>query len=912
MPDTSRREIARIPVPSLAGGVSQQPPQVRFPNQVQDATNMIFSAGDHCTKRPGTRYVKQLTSPPSASANVRIRAIDRDESEQYIVSIQNNGTVRVFSTNVGWPEATVNLGSGVATYLSSGSPTADDFRMVTIADSTLIANTKVATGSTTSPSYSIARTHRDYQSMLAHTPTDGTYHLAREDLDGLPGGHFQYDVDGLTFAKWTFTALNSTWSDLDSWRSDANNPFGFTIFFQAYTAVAAGSASFNNGTKELTATVGTPFANLLAYGLPNGQIRITGGTAVVADSYPIAAVNSSTKITLFDSIAGGGSPADVSFDGIGIEYEFSVDLRGLEITDLTDVAQAIQDALRAAGAADALVSYEGGAGGSGAGGYFVITAPYRGSEAAVKAITSPTVSVDLTNAVGEPFNGGSATAGTGTANGSITLSPTLRWNRVAAPAQAEATLDPTKMPVKMVRTSIGDSVTPAVFDIAQIDWNDRLSGDRVTNPVPDFVTATQTIDDLSYHRGRLVILAGEHIAFSQAEDLFNFYRTSDDQTDDADPINLRLSTDRVTLGRYLASFRKTLYVFTRAGTQFEIVGGDTLTPTNAAVVPTVSHYTQNVRPVVLDNLLYAAGSEAGRAQLLELYYDDAAVATLPQIVTEHVPRYLPASIRTITGHANSKTVYAIAADGRTLYAYRSYWNGNQKQLSAWTKHELASGNRIADVVVSRDRLYMLIDRSGTYVIESLAVTAEDVDTTGGSWSYVVHLDRREYLTGVHSLGTTTWTTAQTATGLDAIVLGPAFGGSAGTVLTPASASGTSVTATGNYSAGVACIGRLYATTVTLTRPFVRAEDGDPDLDWTLGLQKLTVGYRDSGPFTIRSAPGEGRSDRTFAFTPTGLTASGEYSAPVFGPANLTTVSIESTNARPLQIAGVLWEGVANR
>lgn len=909
--------MSRPVVPSLAGGVSQQPPQVRFPNQVEDASNIMFSASDHCTKRPGTRHLYELSGAPAANANVRLRAIDRSEDEQYLLTVQNNGTLRAFQLIAGYPEATINLGSGVAAYLASGSPTADDFRMVTIADSTIIVNTKVATGSTTSDSYTVSRTHRDYQAMVAHTPTDATYHRAIEDLDGLPGGYFKYDVGGITFGKWTFLPLSSTWFNLDTWRATANNPFGLTIFFQAYTAVAAGTATFNNATKELTATVGTPFADVLAYGLPNGQIRITGGTAVVADSYPIAAVNSSTKITLFDSIAGGGSPVDVSFTGIGIEYEFSVDLRNYSITDMTDVAQAIQDALRTAGAADALVSYEGGAGGAGAGGYFVITGPFRGSQSTVLVAAagsfSPSAgSVDLSNAAGEPFNGGSATAGSGTAGATYTLSPTLRWTAVAAPSQSEAKLDPAKMPVRMTRTSAGDSFTPAVFAVSQIAYTQRLQGDKVTNPVPAFITAAQPIDDVSYHRGRLVFLAGEHLAFSQADDLFNFFRDAKDQTVDSDPINLHLSSDRVTLGRHLASFRKSLAVFTRAGQQFEVVGNDTLTPTNASVVPTVSHYTQSVRPVVLDNLLYAVGSEAARGQLLELFYDDAAVTTLPSITSSHVPRLLPASVRTLAGHANSKTVFAIGSDGRSLYSYRTFWNGNQKQLSSWTTYTLASGNRIADIAVSRDRLYLLIDRSGVYVVESLAVTREDPDTSGGTWAYEVYLDRREYASGSFGGGNTTWTLNQTTSGLDCVVLGPAFGASSGTVLTPTTPGAHTVRVAGDYSAGTVAIGRLYPVSLTLTRPFVRDDQDEPDLDWIFSIQKVTVGYRSSGAFTIRSAPGEGRADRTYAFSPTTTLASGEFAAGAFGPADKTVVSIESTDARPLQIAGVQWEGIATR
>ena len=51
-----------IPMPVLSGGKSDQPPNLRFANQVKDAKNVVFSLVDGCSKRPGSQFVSDVSA----------------------------------------------------------------------------------------------------------------------------------------------------------------------------------------------------------------------------------------------------------------------------------------------------------------------------------------------------------------------------------------------------------------------------------------------------------------------------------------------------------------------------------------------------------------------------------------------------------------------------------------------------------------------------------------------------------------------------------------------------------------------------------------------------------------------------------------------------------------------------------
>jgi len=75
-------EVPKI-VPTLTGGVSQQPPALRFPGQVEDAENTLLSLVDGAAKRPPTNHVAELVA--DLEDNSAYHLIERDGTDYVLV-----------------------------------------------------------------------------------------------------------------------------------------------------------------------------------------------------------------------------------------------------------------------------------------------------------------------------------------------------------------------------------------------------------------------------------------------------------------------------------------------------------------------------------------------------------------------------------------------------------------------------------------------------------------------------------------------------------------------------------------------------------------------------------------------------------------------------------------------------------
>lgn len=123
---------------SFKGGVSQQPPIIRYPDQLEEQINGFSSEVYGLQKRPPSVRVGKLNTT-LGDKPTKWHVINRDINERYFVRIVN-GDLEVFDFNGN--KLTVNFPNGKA-YLSNISNPENDLKLVTVADYTFIVNTKV-------------------------------------------------------------------------------------------------------------------------------------------------------------------------------------------------------------------------------------------------------------------------------------------------------------------------------------------------------------------------------------------------------------------------------------------------------------------------------------------------------------------------------------------------------------------------------------------------------------------------------------------------------------------------------------------------------------------------------------------------------------------------------------------------
>lgn len=881
----------------MAGGVSQQAPHLQFPGQVTSASNVDFDVAVGIKRRSGTRYVKRVTGL-SGSEDYRLHPINRDNSEKYVM-VYGDSTIRIWDSS--GTEATVNITADAQTYLDANNANADDMRVVSIADYTILVNTTVVPTMSATSSYSLTGDFKSAQRMLSTTPAQDTYHRTAEDFGLYPAGYYKYSTGGATFPTAQFAAISgATNADPTGLWDTAGTKYGFKIRFQRRSDVGT-SITWDNTAKTLTA--GSSLWSQYVW-QKGDQIEVTAGTGWTPGWYTVEERVSGTTLRLSSSISVANT-ADVATDGIGQEYQVIYDPPSTAYESMHDVASALQDDMWNAGATDALISWTDTGFRSG---YFTITGRWRGSGSEVHSLSAPDAGITDLRSAGQPLDPTSWTTVAGTSVGggggvNSRIQPVGdRWQRVAAPNQPNGRPTGTTMPIRIVRTSTG----PAVFTVDVIPWTDRLDGDENSNPAPSILTAGVPIRDVAFFRSRLVFAAGEHVVFSDADDIFNFFQKDVGNIVDSDPIDISVSSDQVCVVDFMVPNRNTISVFTKAGRQFDLSYGQSLTPSSAGFTQTTTYTTLPVRPVIMGGLIFFLGRTNNRVQLFEARYDDTSLSVDATDNAAHVPTLLSDALTGMCGHANTRTLYFCNRAANFIAAYRQFWDGAQKRQSAWTTYSLSSSlnEDIHDVCTLDNDVFFLMERASDFVLYRFPIND---GTTDLAVPYAIHMDRIMLLTGSYNSGTglTTWTLPDSLsdTSINRAVE-TTSGITPGNVVNVTSA-GTTVTATGDYSAASMYLGRSFTSSVTLTRPYIRDERGIADTNLGLLQQRMILSHKDTGAYSVTVARDYG-SSVSFPFTTPTTIATGLFQAWALGDWDRMTVSISTTGVLGMNITGIQY------
>ena len=129
-------------IPTLTGGISQQPDELKLAGQVNVAKNVLPDVTHGLLKRPGSQLIRQIAAHTNSSKWFHYY---RDETEQYIGQIDlTTGDIKIWRTSTGaecsisYSDAT-KLKNYLKTTGSSGI-TSDDVQTLTVNDYTFVTN----------------------------------------------------------------------------------------------------------------------------------------------------------------------------------------------------------------------------------------------------------------------------------------------------------------------------------------------------------------------------------------------------------------------------------------------------------------------------------------------------------------------------------------------------------------------------------------------------------------------------------------------------------------------------------------------------------------------------------------------------------------------------------------------------
>ena len=215
-------------------------------------------------------------------------------------------------------------------------------------------------------------------------------------------------------------------------------------------------------------------------------------------------------------------------------------------------------------------------------------------------------------------------------------------------------------------------------------WVARGAGDDNTNPFPSFVG--KTINDIFFFKNRLGILTDSNVIFSEADEYYNFFRTTTQQLLDSAPIDVGLSHTKVALLKNAIPFQEKLMLFSD-NSQFVLRGADILSPKTVAISPVTDYdIADGIEPLNLGSYIYFPFKRGEYAGVLEYFVDNNTEVFEAEEITSQIPKYIPSNIKTMVGSSSENMILIQAEDEpKSVYVYKYFWTNKEKIQSAWMK-----------------------------------------------------------------------------------------------------------------------------------------------------------------------------------------------------------------------------------
>ena len=901
-------------VPNLIQGVSQQPDATRFDGQCEEQENALSSVAEGLKKRPNTRHVARLLQT-AIDEDSFVHFINRDDNEKYVV-IHTGSGMEAWNI-VSGVKCSMNGSTSTLTppsYLETDTPR-ESLKALTVADNTFIVNKEINVSLSQSKTPVLEKKgfvyvaqgdyEKNYQINLGgniagvEASTTAQFTISVESFYYYNNWHM-FRISGVTldnagegYPAGTPTDLTVT-INFGVLGNTASGTSYANISVQPVLSITLEDDGTGNNTKRVS-SVSITNAGIFGQHKPwitgysfAGDYNASIDAVVQGDTLTGTTYSFNTRGTRNDVSADADTSniARSLFDDTYAVPEFNTTPLSTHAIFTTD--NYLSAALEAntiiiehnETAGDFTLSTEDGLGGSG------IKAVYKRIEALsdlpveapnnfiIEVVGDAELDQDnywvkFTTHSGSDFGQGA-------------------WEETVAPNISEG-LEQNTLPMTIRSTNLN------TLEVVALDYKNRTAGDEETNPNPSLVG--KSINDIVFFKNRLGFITDDSVVFSEAGEFFNFYRTTVSSLLDSAPIDITVSSTKVTNLKSATIFQENLMLFSD-NVQFVMKGGDLFTPKTVSISPTTNFsLDDSVSPTPLGSYVYFPFTRGSYTGLRELALS-ANTETYDAVeVTEHVPAYIPKDIIAMAGTTSEDVIALLSANEKdSLYIYNYFWNNNQKVLSAWSKFIFTGEIRGIEFIDST--LYAVITHNGETNLVEMPLESGLSDDAG----YVTHLDNRVAATVTNGSSTITLPYTPEDNSVEVYTTD-------GLKLN-ATNSGATVTLAQAVSANTdVWVGIPYTMKYTFSEQLFKAKAGNgksPSNAAKLMVRNGSLYYDKSAYFKVKVTP-KFRNTYENVFTPDVVGSStigslsldsGFYRFPVFTKAQDTTITIENESALP--------------
>ena len=868
-------------VPTLTGGVSQQPDELKIPGQVNVANNVLPDVTHGLLKRPGGKLVTSLSDGTNnSSATGRWFHYYRDEDEQYIGQVSRTGDINMWKCSDGSEMTVTGSTSAMATYLTHSND--EDIQTLTINDFTFLTNrTKtVAMSNTIEPlrppevfielktlkyasqyslnlfdnanfstittatriSVEMVRSSNNYCTSNGHMDThvNRVNNTTRCDEDAGPGsddlapnvGTRIFDVaSGGTLVD--TDAVGGTRDASGDPLTDQNFSYQVNIYNSSNQAGQSGRSNlyFRITTTGQSTPVGggsnveyrTRYTttNDLLYG---GEGWQTGDYFYVymKDGYYKVTINETSSSSVQANL-GLIRPNPTSFDTkTTVTPESILGTLRAEITATGNfnTVQQIGNGLYITRTSNVQNGVEQN--------LFNVSTPV--SEL-LNVVAAEVLTVDdlprqckdgfvvkVQNSAAEEDDYYLKFIANNGFDGEGV------WEECVLPG-AKTNFDAGTMPLQLVRTN------STTFTLSQVAWEGAEVGDTGvdgTNPQASFVG--KTINKMVFFRNRLAMLSDENVILSRPGNFFNFWARTAISFSNVDPIDISASSEYPAIIYDAIQVNTGLVLFSK-NQQFMLTTDSDLFNPNTAKINRLASYNFNFKtnPVNLGTTIGFLDNANKYSRFFEM--SQVRREGEPEVVEQSkvVSQLFENDLKLISNSRENGLVLFSEEDQSVLYGYRYFTSGNERILQAWFQWTLTGTIRYHCML--DDALYVVVRNNNKDQLLKYSIKLDDNGhfVTAGE-DYPIHLDHCTSVTtggGTYN-STTNKTTFAKPTGFESSNDIAAYDTDSGTNLgrfADVTINGSNLEITGNWSGETFLIGYQFEMQVELPKIFFTYRSG---------------------------------------------------------------------------------------
>lgn len=278
------------------------------------------------------------------------------------------------------------------------------------------------------------------------------------------------------------------------------------------------------------------------------------------------------------------------------------------------------------------------------------------------------------------------------------------------------------MPHALVREANGS------FSFKRLQWSPRKVGDDDSNPQPSFIGSN--INDIFFYRNRLGFISEQNVILSGSSDFYNFWFRSAAAIADTDPIDLAVSSNRVSILTHAVPFARQLMLFSRQG-QFVLSSDGVMTPKSAKVDQITSFdYSDDAQPVGIGQSIFFINNRINYSSLMRYYtVQDVADLKDAQDTSAHIPTYIPKGIFRLSGNTTDNTVLMCSRSApNTVWVFKYIIINGQSLQQSWSKWIFGyEGSQVLLAQFVGADIYLLINTDGGLFLQKSGLTGNALD-----------------------------------------------------------------------------------------------------------------------------------------------------------------------------------------